>query len=144
MCPVGQNLWVFSKIKFRSNWRLNLQNQVSGFSKSFGLFRLGFLAVVISKIVLATRLAQVSKIGFKIFSQSFGKQAVSFGKVRFCGKGYFLQSQVFKFGFKVFSKSFGKFGSGFLVRFVFSGKFVFFAKSVFSIGFGKSSALAFL
>jgi len=71
------------------------------------------------------KFAQVSKIGFKIFSQSFGKQAVSFGKVRFCGKSYFLQSQVSKIGFKVFSKSFSRFGLGFLARFIFSGKVAF-------------------
>jgi hypothetical protein len=34
--------------------------------------------------------AQVSKIGFKVFSLGFGKQAVSFGKVRFFWLALFL------------------------------------------------------
>jgi len=71
------------------------------------------------------KFTQVSKIDFKVFSQSLGKQAVSFGKVSFCSKVYFLQSQVFKIGFKIFSKSFSKFSSGFSAWLIFSSKFVF-------------------
>jgi len=50
------------------------------------------------------KFAQVSKIGFMIFSQSYGKQAVSFCEVMFFGKSYFLQSQVAKIGFEVLAK----------------------------------------
>ena len=55
----------------------------------------------------------------------------------------FLHSQVSKIDFKVFSKSSGKFGSGFFASLIFSGKTIFFAKSVVSKGSGKFSALRF-
>jgi len=122
VCPVGQNLWIFSKIKFRSNSRLNIQNQVSGFSRSFGLFRSGFLAVVILQNFIGLKIGscfcfkkfrlkfvQVSKIGFKVLAEILASKRFYLAKSCFCGKSYLLQSQVSKIGFKVFSKSFGKF-----------------------------------
>jgi len=51
-----------------------------------------------------TKLAQVSKNGFKVFRQSFGKQKFSFGRVRFSGLRSFWQSQALKIGFKVLAK----------------------------------------
>jgi hypothetical protein len=52
------------------------------------------------------KFAQVAKIGFKVFSQSSGRQAVLFYKVRFCGVRFFWQNQVSKIGYIFFSKSF--------------------------------------
>ena len=112
---------------------LSFHNQVLGFQKSFGLFELGLLAVASFQILSASKLAQVSIIGFKVFSQSFGKQAVSFYKVRFSGLCFFLAKSGFQNRLLFFSKSFDK----------FSSKIHFFAKSVFSNGFDKFSALAF-
>jgi len=71
------------------------------------------------------KFAQVFKIGFKIFSQSFRKQTVSFGKVRFCSKSYFLQNQVSKIGFKVSTKVSASLVRAFLPSLFFSGKFRF-------------------
>ena len=59
------------------------------------------------------KFAQVSKIGFKIFKSSFGKQAVSFSEVSFSGLRFTWQSQVSKIGYIFFRKYFDKFGSGF-------------------------------
>ena len=53
---------------------------------------------------VCVKLAQVSKIGFKVFRQSFGKQSFSFGRVLFSGLCPFWQSQAFKIGFKVLAK----------------------------------------
>jgi hypothetical protein len=36
------------------------------------------------------KFAQVSKIGFNVFSLGFGRQAVSFGKVRFSWLAFFF------------------------------------------------------
>ncbi len=41
------------------------------------------------------KLAQVSKIGFKVFSLGFGEQAVSFGKVRFSWLAFCLAKSGF-------------------------------------------------
>jgi len=68
------------------------------------------------------KFSQVSKICFKVFRQSFGRQAVSFCKVFFSGLRFTWQSQVSKIGYVFFRKTFGKFGSGFLAKFIFSGK----------------------
>jgi hypothetical protein len=76
---------------------LSLANQGFGFRQSFCFNKVGhFLAVVIFQVFVRfkiglwflfqkfrVKLAQVSKIGFKVFSSGFGRQAVSFGKVRF-------------------------------------------------------------
>jgi len=67
-------------------------------------------------------LAQVSKIGFKVFSLVFGKQAVSFCKVRFFRLAFSLVKSGSQNWLQGFSKSIGKFGSGFSARFIFSGK----------------------
>ncbi len=75
-------------------------------------------------------------MGFMDFSQSYGKQVVSFCEVIFCGKSYFLQSQVAKIGFKVFRKSFVQ--AFYQVRFFW--QVCFLAKSIFSKDFGKSLA----
>jgi hypothetical protein len=85
-------------------------------------------------------LAQASKIGFVVFSQSFGKQAVSFGKVRFSWLAFSLVKSGSKNWLQGFSKSIGKFGSGFSARFVFSGK-VNFSQSQFSAKVLASSRL---
>jgi hypothetical protein len=89
------------------------------------------------------KLAQVSKIGFKVFSLGFGKQKVSFGKVRFSWLAFFLQSQVSEIGFKIFSKSFDKFGSSFFAKFIFSGK-VNFSQSQFLAKVSASSRFCVL
>jgi len=60
---------------------------------------------------------QVSEIGFKIFSKSFGK----FGSVFFCQIHFFWQSKLF--AKSVFSKGFSKFSA---LRF---GKSVMFSKA---------------
>jgi hypothetical protein len=66
-------------------------------------------------------LKSASRFSVKVF----GKQAASFGKVGFCGKSYFLQSQVSKIGFKVLAKV-----SVSLVR-AFKSSLFFLAKSTF-------------
>ena len=71
------------------------------------------------------KLAQVSKIGFVVFGQGFGRQAVSFCKVRFFWLAFLLVKSGFQNWLPVFSKSFGEFSSGFFARFVFSRKFRF-------------------
>jgi hypothetical protein len=71
------------------------------------------------------KLAQVSEISFKVFSQSFSKQAVSFCKVRFFWLAFFSVKSGSQNRLHFFSKSFGKFGSGFFAKFIFSGKMVF-------------------
>ena len=71
------------------------------------------------------KFAQVSKIGFKVFSQSSGKQAVSFCKVCFFQLVFFWAKSGFQNWLHFFSKSFGKFESGFFVRFIFLGKLCF-------------------
>jgi len=91
---------------------LSLANQGFGFSKfsgsiKFGIFSGGsFQNFIRFKIgswfwfkKFRVKSAQVAKIGFKVFSQSLGKQIVSFCKVRFCGLRFFWQSQVSKIGY---------------------------------------------
>jgi len=91
---------------------LSLANQGFGFSKfsgsiKFGIFSGGsFQNFIRFKIgswfwfkKFRVKSAQVAKIGFKVFSQSLGKQVVSFCKVRFCGLRFFWQSQVSKIGY---------------------------------------------
>jgi len=75
---------------------LSLQNQVSGFSKSFGLFKSGFLAVVISKIVLAIKLAQV------FVSKSFASNLLRFPKSASKFSGKVLASKRFHLAKSVF------------------------------------------
>jgi hypothetical protein len=70
-------------------------------------------------------LAQVSEIGFKVFSLGFGKQAVSFCKVCLFWLAFSLVKSGSQNRLHFFRKSFGKFGSGFFARFVFSGKVIF-------------------
>ena len=121
----------------------SLQNQVSGFSKSFSLVKSSLLAAVIFQNFIGL------KIGSGFCSKNFVSNLLRFPKLatwfllRFWqASGFilqspfflacvsFLQSQVFKIGFKVFRKSFGKFGLGFFARFAFSGK-VNFSQSQF-------------
>jgi len=110
---------------------LSLQNQVSGFQKSFSLFKSSLLAVVISKILLASKLAQVSaqppvgKIGSVVFVKVLANKPFRFAKSWFCSKGYFLQSRVSKIGFKALAKVLAS-----LVR-AFSPSLFFLAKSFF-------------
>jgi hypothetical protein len=47
---------------------------------------------------------------------------ISFGKVSFYRNRHFEQSQVSSISFKVFNQGFDKLASGFLARFIFSGK----------------------
>jgi len=122
---------------------LSLANQGFGFSKfsgsiKFGIFSGGsfqnFIRFKISSWFwfkkFRVKSAQVAKIGFKVFSQSLGKQVVSFCKVRFCGLRFFWQSQVSKISYIFFSKSFGRFGSGFFAKFFFWRSRLF-VKSIF-------------
>jgi len=94
-----------------------LQIRVLVFSKSSRLFKSGifsggnFPSFCFSKISsgfwfnkFRFKLAQVSKIGFKIFSQNSGRQTVLFGKVRFCGLRFVWSSQVSKIGFSFSTK----------------------------------------
>ena len=76
------------------------------------------------------------------FSHSFGKRAFLSGKVVFCGKRHFRQTQVSEIGFIFFSQSFGKLGSGFLVWSVMLAK-VLVCKVIFSASVLVSNALAF-
>jgi len=85
-------------------------------------------------------LAQASKIGFKIFSQSFGKQAVSFCVVCFFWLAFSLVKSGSQNWLQGFSKSIGLFGSGFSARFIFSGK-VNFSQSQYSAKVLASSRL---
>jgi len=89
------------------------------------------------------KLAQVTKIGFKVFSQSLGKQVVSFCKVRFLWLAFLLAKSALLNRLHFFSKSFGRFGSGFFARFIFSGINHGLQSQFFDIGFGKFSAFAF-
>jgi len=77
------------------------------------------------------KFAQVSNIGFKVLVKVLVSRRFHFAQFVFYGLPSLWSSQVSEIGFKIFSKSFGKFGSGFLARFVFSGKFVF-SQSQFS------------
>ena len=96
MCPVGKNLWVSFQKFILFKLGLNLQNQVSGFSKSFGLFKSGLLAVAISKILLVSKLAQV------FVSKSSASNLLRFPKSasRFSGK--VLASRQFRLAKSVF------------------------------------------
>ena len=98
---------------------LSLANQGFGFSKfsgsiKFGIFSGGsfqnFIRFKISSWFwfkkFRVKSAQVAKIGFKVFSQSLGKQVVSFCKVRFCGLRFFWQSQVSKISYIFFQQKF--------------------------------------
>jgi hypothetical protein len=90
------------------------------------------------------KLAQASKIGFKVFSQSSGKQAVSFCVVRFFGLRFVWSSQALKIGYIFSAKVSASLGQAFSSGLFFFFQSNLFAKSVFSKGFSKSSALAFL
>ena len=85
-----------------------LQIRVSVFSKVSGSIKSGtfsggnFSSFCFSKIGSGLwfnkfyfKLAQVSKIGFKVFRKSFGKQAVSFGKVRLFWLAFLLAKSGF-------------------------------------------------
>jgi hypothetical protein len=71
------------------------------------------------------KFAQVSKIDFKVFRKSFGKRAVSFGKVIFSGLRFVGSSQALKIGCifsaKVLASSLRAFlpGSFFLAKSLF-------------------------
>jgi len=126
VCPCVKPFASFSKLCF-VQVGLESSNQVSGFQKSFGLFRLGLSAVVIFQILLVSKLARVfysksfaqicsgSKIGFKVLRQSFGKQAISFCKVRFFLAGVLLVKSGSQNRLHFFSKGFCKCGSGFFL-----------------------------
>jgi len=140
-----------------------LQIRVLVFSKfsgsvKFGIFSGGsFPNLCFSKIgscfwfkKFRVKFAQVAKIGFKVFSQSLGKQIVSFCKVRFCGLCFFWQSQVSKIGYIFSAKVLAGLVQALVVEpaETFCQVYFFwhksrFAKSVFSKGFGKFLALAF-
>jgi hypothetical protein len=108
--PFHQTLWVFCKLSFASNRRLNLQNQVSGFSQSFGFgkvrsFRSGYLpSLAFSKIGVCLflgkfllRFCQVSKIGFMVFVKVLASKPFHLPKFVFTarfifGKVGFLKS----------------------------------------------------
>ena len=86
--------------------------------------------------------SQVSKIGFKVFGQVLASKrfirqcllflaCVLFGKVRFSKSAAFFQQKFRQVWFRLFCQ----------VHFFWQSKL--FAKSVFSKGFGKFSALAF-
>ena len=68
------------------------------------------------------KLAQVSKIGFKVLVKVFVSRRFRFAQFVFYGLPSLWSSQVSEIGFKIFSKSFGKFGSGFFARFIFLAK----------------------
>jgi len=135
---------------------LSLANQGFGFSKfsgsiKFGIFSGGsFQNFIRFKIgswfwfkKFRVKSAQVAKIGFKVFSQSLGKQVVSFCKVRFLWLAFLLAKSALLNRLHFFSKSFGRFDSGFFARFIFSGINHGLQSQFFGIGFDKFSALAF-
>jgi len=66
--------------------------------------------------------SQVSKIGFKVLVKVFASKQFHFAKSIFHRLRFVWQNQVSEIGYIFFNKSFGKFGSGFFVRFIFSGK----------------------
>jgi len=68
------------------------------------------------------KFAQASKIGFNVLVKVLASKQFHLAKSVFHGLRFVRSSQVSEIGFKIFSKSFGKFGSGFFVRFIFSGK----------------------
>ena len=89
------------------------------------------------------KLAQVSKIGFVVFSQYFGKQAVSFGKIRFSWLAFCLARSSFWNRLQDFQQKFWKVWFWLLRRVHFFWQSNFLVRSVFSKGFSKFSALAF-
>ena len=109
----------------------------------FQIFVSRKLAHVFGSKKFRVKFAQVSKTGFKIFSQGFGSQRFYQAKFAFSGLRSFWSSQVLKIGFKVFSQSFGRVSSGFLSGLFFSGKVHFLQSHFFGISFGKFLALAF-
>jgi hypothetical protein len=95
---------------------LSLANQGFGFWQSFGFAKVSifsggnfqnFIGFKIGSWFLFKKFraksAQVSNIGFRVFSQSLGKQVLSFCKVRFSGLRFFWQGQVSKISY-IFSE----------------------------------------
>ena len=139
----------FSKLAYLSNWRLNLQNQVSGLSKFV------FLAVAFFQIF------QSQKLAFGFFSQSFAFGFVRFSKLaswlrsKFLLKSGFDSSKsvslaVFNFGCVRFLKSASSFSVKVLVNWVqafsqvhFVGKSHSLQSHFFSKRFGKSGSGVF-
>ena len=83
---------------------LSLQNQVSGFSKSFGLFKSGLLAVVIFQNFIGLKIgscfwfkkfrvkfAQVSKISFKVLVNVSASKRFHLAKFVFVAKVIFCK-----------------------------------------------------
>ncbi len=85
----------------------------------------------------------MGKTGFVLLGQVLASKRFHLANFAFSGLRPFWSSQVFKSGYIFSSKSFGKFSSGFFVKFVCLGKVHFSQSQFLSIGFGKSSALAF-
>jgi len=83
---------------------------------SFSFFKIGS-CLLFKKFCVKS--SQVSKIGFKVFSQSFGRQQFYFAKSVFMAYVSFQQSQVSKISYIFSAKVFGKFGSGFFARFTY-------------------------
>ncbi len=66
--------------------------------------------------------AQASEIGFNVLVKVLASKRFHFAKSVFHGLRFVWQNQVSEIGYNFFNKSFGMFGSGFFVRFIFSGK----------------------
>ena len=113
-------LWFWFSIKF--------QVQESQVSLAVVIFQFFVCFKIGSWFLLKqfrVKLAQVSKIGFKVLVKVLVSRRFHFAQFVFYGLPSLWSSQVSEIGFKIFSKSFGKFGSGFFARLIFSGKAIF-------------------
>jgi hypothetical protein len=81
-----------------------------GNSPSFGFLKIGS-CFWFKKFLF--KFTQVSKIGFVVFSQVFGKQVVSFGKVRFFWLASFWSGQALKIGYIFSAKVSASLGQAF-------------------------------
>jgi len=112
--------------------------------------------VAISKILLASKSAHVFcsksfasnwlrslKSASRFLVKVLASKWFHFAKSVFFWLAFSLVKSGFQNWLQGFSKSIGKFGSGFSARFIFSGKVNSSQSQFFSMGFSKSSALAF-
>ena len=111
-----------------------------GYFSSFCFSKIGSCFLLLKFLFKFT---QVANIGFVVFSQVLVSKWFHFARFVFFWLAFFSVKSGFQNRLHFFSKSFGKFGLGFFcqVRFFWQSKF--FARSVFSEGFGKFSALRF-
>ncbi|MDZ7925273.1 MAG: hypothetical protein U5M23_14735 [Marinagarivorans sp.] len=127
---------------------MSLTNQGLGFWQSFGFAKVSifsggsFPSFCFSKIgscfllkKFRVKFAQVSKIGFMVFSQSFGKQAVSFCKVPFFWLAFFFNQVRFLKSATFFQQKFWQVLFRLFCQVHFFWQSKLFAKSVFSKGF---------